>query len=44
MVESGRWRVGANGVEGGIEGFREADTRSHGVDYILGACFDIDLD
>ena len=44
MVESGKWRVGENGVEGGTEGFKNADTRMHGADYTLEACFDVGLD
>lgn len=35
MVESGKWTVGADGVEGGIEKFREADTQGKCEDYCL---------
>jgi hypothetical protein len=40
MVRSGKWAVGDEGVEGGIEVFNEADTPEHGAEYRLGACFD----
>ena len=40
MVRSGKWAVGGDGVEGGIEVFCEADTPEHALEYRLGACFD----
>lgn len=39
-VEGGEWSVGADGVEGGIEVFRDADTEEHAINYRLTACFD----
>ncbi|KUL81902.1 hypothetical protein ZTR_09535 [Talaromyces verruculosus] len=40
LVESGEWLVGSDGVEGGIEVFRDADTEEHAISYRLTACFD----
>jgi hypothetical protein len=40
MVRSGKWEVGEDGVQGGIDVFRDADTPEHADDYRLGACFD----
>jgi hypothetical protein len=44
MVESGKWRAGEDGVQGGIDVFRDADTPENADDYRLGACFDQDHD
>lgn len=35
MVESGYWEVDANGVAGGIEKWREADSAAHWQKYQL---------
>lgn len=35
MVEEGKWEVNENGVAGGIEKFKEADTEQHWEDYII---------
>jgi hypothetical protein len=35
LVESGKWDVDQNGVIGGIEKWREADTEEHCQDYLL---------
>jgi hypothetical protein len=35
MVEEGKWEVDADGVVGGIEKWREADTEEHWSDYQL---------
>lgn len=40
LVESGEWSVGSDGVEGGIEVFRDADTEEYAISYCLTACFD----
>jgi len=40
MVNSGQWTVGSDGVEGGIDVWKEADTSEHYRKYRLGACFD----
>ncbi|KAL1963093.1 hypothetical protein VTN77DRAFT_8739 [Rasamsonia byssochlamydoides] len=40
LVEEGKWSVGPNGVEGGIDVFRQADTEEHGRSYRIGVCFD----
>lgn len=40
LVEKGEWSVGLDGVEGGIEVFRVADTEEHARSYRLTACFD----
>lgn len=40
LVESGEWPVGLDGVEGGIEVFKGADTEEHATSYRLTACFD----
>lgn len=44
MVRSGTWAVGREGVQGGIDVFRDADTPELADDYRLGACFDRDHD
>lgn len=35
MVEDGKWKVGADGVIGGMEKWKEADTEEHWRDYQL---------
>jgi hypothetical protein len=35
MVESGKWEVDQDGVAGGMEKWREADTEEHWQDYQL---------
>lgn len=35
LVESGKWEVDENGVTGGVEKWREADTEDHWQDYQL---------
>lgn len=40
MIKSGKWEVGPDGVKGGIEKFRDADTAWHAKSYRVGACFD----
>lgn len=39
-IRNGQWSVGADGVEDGIEKWKEADTSTHAEKYRLGACFD----
>lgn len=39
-IERGEWSVGLDGVEGGIEVFRDADTEEHAIKYRLTTCFD----
>lgn len=40
MIEEGEWKVGPDGVEGGIETFMEADTEGHCLAYRIGVCLD----
>jgi len=40
MVASAQWSVGPDGVEGGIELWKEADTPENSRKYRLGPCFD----
>lgn len=40
LVEMGKWSVGPNGVDGGIEVFGDADTKEHSLKYRLTECFD----
>jgi hypothetical protein len=35
MVEDGKWEVDENGVAGGIDKLKEADTEQHWEDYII---------
>jgi hypothetical protein len=35
MIEDGKWEVGAEGVVGGIDKWKEADTEQHWMDYQL---------
>jgi hypothetical protein len=44
LVESGYWTVGPEGVEGGIDHFKRADTASDAWRYRIGVCFDEDLE
>lgn len=40
LVEEGKWSVGADGVEGGIDIFQDADTEKHGLSYRIAPCLD----
>lgn len=40
LAKSGEWSVVSDGVEGGIEVFRDTDTEEHAISYRPIACFD----
>lgn len=40
LIEEEKWIVGPDGVEGGIEKFKEADTQEHCLSYRIGVCLD----
>lgn len=42
LIEEGKWHVGPDGVEGGIEEFKEADTEELCPSYRIGVCLDDD--
>lgn len=41
MVETGEWTVRPDGVEGGIDVVKNADTKEHAAAYDLDVCFDV---
>lgn len=40
LIEEGNWSVGADGVKGGTDVFKEADTKEHGPSHQITACLD----
>jgi hypothetical protein len=40
LIEAGEWSVAPDGVEGGVDVFKDADTEEHGPRYRIGGCFD----
>lgn len=40
LIEDGVWKVGPDGVEGGIETWKQADTEEHCLSYRIGVCLD----
>lgn len=40
LIKEGRWRVGPDGMEGGIDAFKEADDKENCLSYCIGVCLD----
>lgn len=40
LIEEGVWQVGPDGVEGGIDTFKQADTEEYSQSYRIGVCLD----